>query len=129
MNLFDRVVLNASLYGLPKIHKKDIPLRPILSITSSVLYQLAKYLSSLLHLSSLLQPVLSLYSSNCMHDFLSFPTSNLLNWTSSVFLRSFHISSLFANVFLAKTILITAGALYKMDHISALFHRKVSLNL
>ena len=50
------------MYGLPKKHKKDVPLRPILSTTGSAQHQLAKYLSSLL------EPVLALYTSNCTWD-------------------------------------------------------------
>ena len=34
------------MYGLPKAHKKDVPLRPILSMTGSAQHQLAKCLSS-----------------------------------------------------------------------------------
>ncbi|XP_048524257.1 integrator complex subunit 3 homolog [Dendroctonus ponderosae] len=42
------------LYGLPKIHKEGIPLRPIVSAPGSLTYDIAKYLSSLLqpHLRS-----------------------------------------------------------------------------
>ncbi|XP_052259249.1 uncharacterized protein LOC127863670 [Dreissena polymorpha] len=36
------------LYGLPKIHKKDAPLRPIVSSTGSVLYATAKYIASVI---------------------------------------------------------------------------------
>ena len=90
-------------------------------MTSSAQHQLAKYLSSLL------QPVLSLYSSNCILD--SFTVADIIKSSkldpSSVFLCSFDISSLFANVPLAETIQITADALYKMDHLSLLFPRKV----
>ena len=35
-------------YGLPKIHKRDIPLRPIVSNRSSFNYEVAKELSSIL---------------------------------------------------------------------------------
>ena len=85
------------MYGLPKTHKKDVPLRPILSMTGSAQHQLAKYLSSIL------EPVLTLYSSNCIRDSFTFndiiKTSNLD--PSSVFLCSFDISSLFTYVPLA----------------------------
>lgn len=37
-----------NLYGLPKVHKKDIPLRPIVSQISSPAYNLNKYLDYLL---------------------------------------------------------------------------------
>ena len=33
-------------YGLPKIHKEGTPLRPIVSATNSVTYQIAKYIYS-----------------------------------------------------------------------------------
>ena len=36
------------LYGLPKIHKPDIPLRPIVSLLSSPTHGLSKFLASLL---------------------------------------------------------------------------------
>jgi hypothetical protein len=36
------------LYGLPKIHKKDVPLRPIVNCIGSPTYALAKYLTGLL---------------------------------------------------------------------------------
>ena len=35
-------------YGLPKIHKPDTPLRPIVSFLSSPTYRLSKFLASLL---------------------------------------------------------------------------------
>eukprot|EP00794_Sanderia_malayensis_P010354 gene10355-11432_t len=46
------------MYGLPKSHKPNIPLRPILSMVGSAQHQLAKWLSELL------EPVLNLYSDN-----------------------------------------------------------------
>lgn len=36
------------LYGLPKIHKVDNPMRPIVSCIGSPTYQLAKYVTSLI---------------------------------------------------------------------------------
>ena len=36
-------------YGLPKIHKKDAPLRPIVSSIGSITYPAAKYLTSILN--------------------------------------------------------------------------------
>ena len=35
-------------YGLPKIHKRDIPLRPIVSSRGSINYEVAKELSRIL---------------------------------------------------------------------------------
>ena len=36
------------LYGLPKLHKNDIPLRPIVSTSGSVTYKLSKYIATIL---------------------------------------------------------------------------------
>jgi hypothetical protein len=38
------------LYRLPKVHKKDVPLRPIVSCISSPTYTLTKYLTDLFSL-------------------------------------------------------------------------------
>ena len=35
-------------YGIPKLHKKDVPLRPIVSFIGSTTYQLSKHLARLL---------------------------------------------------------------------------------
>ena len=90
-NLYDFIRPTGSqrprMYGLPKTRKKDVTLRPVLSLTGSAQHQLAKYLSSLLEL------VLILYSTNCIWDSFTFAdiikTSNLD--PSTVFLCSFNI--------------------------------------
>ena len=53
-------------YCLPKTYKKDVPLRPILSVVGLAQHELAKFLLATL------QPVLDLYSSNCIKDSFSF---------------------------------------------------------
>lgn len=35
-------------YGLPKIHKKEVPLRPIVSSIGSITYEAAKYLTEVI---------------------------------------------------------------------------------
>ena len=35
-------------YGLPKIHKPEIPIRPIVSYTGTPLYKLSRYIASIL---------------------------------------------------------------------------------
>ena len=94
-------------------------------MTGSAQHQLAKYLSSLL------KPVLTLYSSNCIRDSFTFAdiikTSNLDPF--SVFLCSFDISSLFTNVPLAETIQICADALYSSEHPPAPFPRQIFVEL
>ena len=39
----------AKFYGLPKIHKENIPLRPIVSLPGTPTYELSKYLAMILH--------------------------------------------------------------------------------
>ena len=128
-NLYDLIWPTGSqrprIYGLPKTHKKDVPLWPILSMTGSLQHQLAKYLPSLL------EPVLTLCSSNCIRDSFTFAdiikTSNLD--PSSVFLCSFDISSLFTNVPLAESIQICADALCSSEHPAAPFPRQIFVEL
>ena len=113
------------MYGLPKTHKKDVPLRPILSMTASAQHKLAKYLSYLL------QPVLTRYSTHCIRD--SFTFSDIIKTSNldplSVFLCSFDITSLFTNVPLAETIQICADALYTSEHPLAPFPRNIFVEL
>jgi len=54
------------MYGLPKAHKENIPLTPILSMIGSSQHELAKWLAEIL------VPVLKLYSSNCVKDAFTF---------------------------------------------------------
>ena len=49
-------------YGVPKIHKKDYLLKPILATIGSAQHKVAQYLSRLL------QPVSDLYSVFCVKD-------------------------------------------------------------
>ena len=113
------------MYGLPKTHKKDVPLRPILSMTASAQHKLAKYLSYLL------EPVLTRYSTHCIRD--SFTFSDIIKTSNldplSVFLYSFDITSLFTNVPLAETIQICADALYTSEHPLAPFPRNIFVEL
>lgn len=101
------------LYGLPKIHKTGVPLRPILSMIGSAQHQLAKWLSKVL------QPVLEHYSKYCVRDSFSFATHvrNLTNINhSACFLGSFDIASLFTNVPLKETIEICANYIFSREH-------------
>ena len=58
------------LYGLPKIHKNDIPLRPILSMVNSAQHKLAKFLNYSL------EPVLKHFSTYCLKDSFTFVEKN-----------------------------------------------------
>ena len=97
------------MYGLPKKHKQNIPLRPILSMTGSSHHQLAKWLGEIW------APVLNLYSTHCVKD--SFTYANFIQncnfEPAKAFLCSLNISSLFTNVPIGETIEICADALYR----------------
>ncbi|CAH8508504.1 unnamed protein product [Schistosoma rodhaini] len=47
-DLYSKSCNTARFYGLPKIHKPDIPLRPIVNFTNTPGCALSKYLSSIL---------------------------------------------------------------------------------
>ena len=77
------------MYGLPKIHKSDIPLRPILSMYHSVQHSLAKWLIQVLN------PVIAFYSGFCVDDsytFYFFMIPQLLPFVDSQFLGFFDIT-------------------------------------
>ena len=111
-NVYDAIRPTGSqrprMYGLPKTHKKDVPLRSILSMTGSAQHHLAKWLTSILN------SVLQQFSVNCVPDSFTFvkEVNNFTFSPSSAFLCSFDISSLFTNVPLAETIQICAETLY-----------------
>ena len=113
------------MYGLPKIHKPNIKLRPILSLIGSAQHKLAKWLSEVL------DPVLKKYSKHCIKDSLTFAefmqNLNIQNETS--FMCSLDISSLFTNVPLSETIKICADALYRNELNSPPFPEEVFIIL
>ena len=113
------------MYGLLKIHKKNVPLRPILSMTGSAQHQLAKWLTSLL------QPVFQNLSYTCVFDSFTFvkEVRKFTFFPSSIFLCSFYISSLLTNVPLAETIKICADAFYNDDSITPSFSRNIFVEL
>lgn len=95
------------LYGLPKIHKSNCPLRPILSMSGSPQYSVSRWLCLLL------QPVLDLYSKHCVKDTFEFIESfRDASLSTNGYLCSFDVVSLFTNVPLVETIDICAAALY-----------------
>ena len=82
------------MYGLPKIHKSNVPFRPILSIRHSVQHSLAKWFVEYLN------PVLEFYSGFCVKDSYTFSSTirRLPLCNDSQFLVSFDIVSLFTNI-------------------------------
>ena len=94
------------LYGLPKIHKTDTPLRPILAYYNTAAYKISKFIV----------PLLEPYT----HNSFSFSNSYALvgklkairlNTTS--FLCSFDVQSLFTNVSLDETIDIICNTVFQ----------------
>ena len=127
-NIYSRIRPTGSqpprMYGLPKIHKQDVPLRPILSMTGSAQHQLAQWLTSVI------DPALSLYSTHCISDSFTFANKvKTFNFPSSAFLCSYDVCSLFTNVPLAETIEICANALYDGELTPPPFPRAVFVEL
>ena len=86
--VYDRIIPTGSqrpqMYGLPKIHKPNVPLRPTLSMIGSAQHELAKWLSEVL------DPVLQKYSKHCIKDSFTFAefmqNLNIKDETLAVFL-------------------------------------------
>ena len=102
----------ALMYGLPKIHKPEVPVRPILSAINTAPYKLAKYLVSILSPLTTNQ-----YS---IKDSFSFVKEVVNLNFEHCFMASFDIKSLFTNIPLDETISLTTNlhaeqALSKFD--------------
>ena len=79
------------IYGLPKVHKPTVPLRPIVSFYTSPTYQLSK------HLSYILSPLVGRTQSAVQNskDFVDFIALQQLN---EEVLVSFDVISLFTDI-------------------------------
>ena len=97
------------IYGLPKIHTLNVPLRQIISMCGSVQNELAKWLVKLL------VSVLQFYSGCCISGSFLFASMicQLPRCVVTEFLVSLDISSLFHNIPLDKIIGICADYLYR----------------
>ena len=109
------------LYGLPKTHKKEIPLRPILSMTKSPQSNLSTFLISIL------EPVLEKFTTHTVPDSFSFVDKlKSLNLSQpNNFMVSFDIKSLFTNVPLDEVLNICLDQLYNSDLLPPPFPRSV----
>ena len=100
------------MYGLPKIHKENTPLRPILSANNTITYQLSKY-------------IIGLISNFCCNQYTvlnSYQFVNLItsfNNSQNYTMCSFDIKSLFTNIPVNETIEI---CLDKCFHNAPLFN-------
>ena len=117
--------LRPRLHGLPKVHKKDVPLRPILTMVGSSQHALAKYLAAVIDL------VLQLYSTNWIKDSFTFAKEmqDLQMHPKETFLCSFDIRSLFTNVPLGETIQICANSLYGGELIPPDYPKEIFVEL
>lgn len=79
-------------YGLPKIHKADVPMRPIVSAIGSPTYFLSRFLSRLL-LKSIPKP-----SSYIKHSWDLLDKVKLVNIPDDHILISLDVTSLFTNI-------------------------------
>ena len=97
----------AHLYGLPKTHKVNLAMRPILSATNTYNYALAKWLDNKLKPLSINQHTVT--------DIFNFVNElpRDLNITSGDLLVSYDVSSLFTNVPLDETIKILADRAFR----------------
>ena len=77
------------LYKLPKLHKHDLPLRPILSMIRSPQHKIEKYLNVLL------EPVLQYFSRYIVKDHFTFVKDIKKLNSESTFMSSFDVKSLF----------------------------------
>ena len=92
------------LYGLPKVHKKNFPLRPILSACNTSAYNIAKYLV----------PIINPITKNEYTAISSFDFAKEICEldVSGKFLASFDVVSLFTNIPLKETIDIIVEELF-----------------
>ncbi|VDO51390.1 unnamed protein product [Schistosoma margrebowiei] len=86
------------MYGLPKVHKHDVPLRPILSMINSPYHKVARWLAEKL------EPVHRRLATYTLKD--PFQFADRLNRTNVAdkFMVSFDVTSLFTNIPLLETI-------------------------
>lgn len=102
-NLHSRGSSLCSLYGLPKTHKPNVPLRPILAAYNSANYKLAKYLVPLLsHLTC------NSYTLENSYNFVNI----IKEQTAKSFMVSYDVTSLFTNIPVQETIEIILNKLF-----------------
>ena len=106
------------IYGLSKVHKTDIPMRPIVSSIGTYSYELSKYLVDLL------KPLTT--NDYTIKDSFSF-VNELNSVTNVPFMSSFDVTSLFTNIPLEETIQICLNKLYSdNDKVNNLTRKQLS---
>ena len=104
------------MYGLPKVHKVDVPLRPILSANNTPTYNLAKYLVSILTPFTCNE-----YTIKNSFEFAREVTS--INNSNSCHMCSFDVQSLFTQIPLAETINIMIDLVFENNQHFHSFNR------
>ena len=112
--LYDRIRPTGSnpgrLYGLPKVHKDDIPLRPVLSAIGTYNYGIAKFLKAML--SNIIQNEAIIKDSFAFVKELQSLPASLPHPIPEYKMVSFDIVSLYTNIPLTETIEIILKHLY-----------------
>ena len=108
----------AKFYGLPKVHKENIPLRPIVSLPGSPTYELSKYLAMILHPLVKTSP----HTINNANDFLT--NIKDLKLEPDEIMISFDVVSLFTSIPLDTAKRITNEILTNNDS----WHSKTNLD-
>ena len=98
------------LYGLPKVHKTGLPLRPVMSACSTANFNLAKYIVKLLD-PTLFNEFSTKNSFEFIQELSSFPFNN------NQILASFDVKSLFTSIPVRETIDIILNMLFVDDNI------------
>ena len=93
------------MYGLPKIHKQNIPLRPILSSTNTPNYKLSKFLIP--HIDHLSTNDYTLRNSKEFFNVLS-----ELDLGETSVMASFDVESLYTNIPIRETVKIITDSIY-----------------
>ena len=121
-NLYSSGSQPGVMYGLPKVHKPECPLRPILSAIGTHNYNLAKYLVPILN------PITM--SEYCVKDSFSFAKELAELPITDCVMASFDVKSLFTNIPLKETIDISINNLFETDEEIVLgFNKKQLKNL
>ena len=87
-----KIIQPPKLYGLPKVHKNNVPLRPIVSQINSPTYDLARYVASVL------QPLVGKTPSYVKDSRHFLNTIRSIQLEQNEIMVSFDVQSLFTNV-------------------------------